>query len=78
MIEINVLIPFFSLGYVGPAGIGLIGVLIAVVLVVLVGVLGLVLYPMRVMMRRKKLREQNAAAGKTANASPAAAPEETA
>jgi uncharacterized membrane protein len=46
-----------SNAYIGPgAGIGMIGSLIAVVVVVLVIVLGLVIYPIR-MMRKKRRQE---------------------
>lgn len=48
------------MGYVGPAGIGTIGVLLVVVLVLLIGVVGLVLHPIRVMRRRRRLRQEQA------------------
>ena len=46
--------------YLGPgAGLGMIGSLIAVIVVVLVIVLGLVIYPIRVMRKRKSLAESS-------------------
>lgn len=47
-------------GYVGPAGIGALGVLLVVLAVLLIGALGLVLHPIRLILRRRRLRrEQN-------------------
>jgi hypothetical protein len=46
------------LGYVGPAGLGALGVLLLVVAVLLIGALGLVLHPIRLILRRRRrLRE---------------------
>ncbi len=45
-----------ALSYVGPgAGLGMIASLIAVVLAVIATIVGLVLWPFRMLMRRKKL-----------------------
>lgn len=50
-----------TMGYVGPAGIGTIGVFVVVVLVLLIGVVGLLLHPIRlVLRRRRRLREEQA------------------
>lgn len=59
------------LGYVGPAGIGALGVLLVVVLVLFVGLFGLVLYPLRLILaRRRRLREQKNAVPEAAAPSP--------
>lgn len=51
-----------TLAYVGPAGIGTLGVLLVVVLVLLVGAVGLVLYPVRLLLSyRRSAQEQIAA-----------------
>ncbi len=56
-------LPSYAVAYVGPgAGLGVIGSLIAVVVAVLVTVLGIVILPVRLLMRRRK--------GKVAAASP--------
>lgn len=49
------LLPGSAFAYVGPgAGLGMIGSLIAVVVVVLAAVLGLVIFPLRMIMKKKK------------------------
>jgi hypothetical protein len=46
--------PDVALAYLGPgAGLGMIGSLIAVVVVVLISVLGLVIYPLRMLRKRR-------------------------
>ena len=48
------------LSYVGPAGIGALGVLLIVVLVLLIGAFGLVFYPIRLILgRRRRLRQES-------------------
>ena len=48
-----------ALAYVGPAGIGALGVLLIVVIVLLIGAVGLVLYPLRLLLsRRRRLRQE--------------------
>jgi hypothetical protein len=47
------------LAYVGPAGIGALGILLVVVVVLLIGAFGLVLYPLRLILgRRRRLRQE--------------------
>lgn len=47
------------LAYVGPAGLGAVGVLLLVVAVLAIGALGLVLHPVRLYLRRRRrLREE--------------------
>ena len=60
-----------ALAYVGPAGIGFLGVLLAVVVVVLLGLVGLLLYPIRLMLRRRK-RYASQRATEDGTAAPAA------
>ena len=45
-------------GYVGPAGIGALGVLAILIVVLLVGAVGLLLYPIRLVMRRRSVANQ--------------------
>jgi hypothetical protein len=45
-------------GYVGSAGIGALGVLLVVVAVLLIGAVGLVLHPIRVLLRRRRRLRQ--------------------
>jgi hypothetical protein len=48
---------FPVLGYVGPgAGLGLIGSLLAVLLVVVLGLVGLVMYPLKLLLRLRRNR----------------------
>ena len=48
--------------YVGPgAGLGVLGVLLAVVATVLLGLVGLVMWPIRAMAKRKKLKARETA-----------------
>jgi hypothetical protein len=47
--------------YIGPgAGLGVLGILLAVVATVLMGLVGLVMWPMRALTHRRKLRAQAA------------------
>ena len=49
----------FALGYVGPAGVGALGVLLVVALVLVIGAVGLVLHPVRLILRhRRRLRQE--------------------
>jgi hypothetical protein len=58
--------PVPALAYVGPgAGLSMIGSLIAVVVALLVAVLGLLLFPVRMLLKRRRAR---AAAGREAPA----------
>lgn len=53
------LAPASALAYLGPgAGLGMIGSLIAIVVVSLIVVLGLVVYPIRLMRKRKMQAQQ--------------------
>jgi hypothetical protein len=46
-----------AMAYVGPgAGVGMLGVLLAVIIAVLATVVGLVLWPLRMFMRRRKAK----------------------
>lgn len=47
-----------AFGYVGPAGIGALGVLLVVSAVLLIGIVGLVLHPIRLLRRRRRLRNE--------------------
>lgn len=50
-----VLVPNIAAAYLGPgAGLGMIGSLIAIIVVALVIVLGLIIYPVRMLRKRKK------------------------
>ncbi len=52
------LFPMASYAYVGPgAGLGMIGSLVAVVVAVLVAVAGLIILPVRLMMKRRSKHE---------------------
>jgi len=46
------------IGYVGPAGVGGVGILILVGIVLLIGVIGLVLYPLRLWLRSRRVARQ--------------------
>jgi hypothetical protein len=50
------------LGYVGPAGLGAVGLLLIVVAVLFIGAFGLVLHPIRVFRRRRRLARVGASA----------------
>jgi len=60
-----------ALGYVGPPGIGALGMLLIVAIVLLIGLVGLVLHPVRLILRRRRrLREdRERAAEETASPS---------
>jgi hypothetical protein len=53
------LTPGVALAYLGPgAGLGMIGSLIGVAVVVLVSVLGLIIYPLRMLRKRRERNKQ--------------------
>ncbi len=58
------------LAYVGPAGIGALGVLFVVVAVVLIGAVGLVLHPVRLILRRRRRLREEQQGAKTEAVSP--------
>ena len=51
------------LAYVGPAGIGALGILLAVGAVVLIGAVGLVLHPIRLLLRYRRQKQQKEGIG---------------
>ncbi len=57
------LAPSDALAYIGPgAGLGMIGSLIAVVAAFLIAVVGFVVFPVRLLLKRRKARSEGAAA----------------
>lgn len=68
-----VLLPASAQAYVGPgAGLGMIGSLIAVVAAVLVAVFGLLLFPLRLLLKRRKAKAQSPEADTRAGEQPPA------
>ena len=58
-----VLVPAYALAYVGPgAGLGMLGALFAVLVAVLATVVGLVLWPLRMLLRHRKAKAETAGA----------------
>ena len=50
--------PIVVFGYFGPGGVGALGLLVVVALVLVIGAVGLVLHPIRLILRhRRRLRE---------------------
>lgn len=59
----------YAYGYVGPAGIGSVGILLVVVAVLLIGFLGLILQPVRILLRRRRLKKEQAGQAKEPDSS---------
>jgi hypothetical protein len=60
-LSVIALAPADALAYVGPgAGLGMLGALFAVLIAVLATVVGLVLWPLRMLLRRRKAKAETA------------------
>ncbi|MEO1019315.1 MAG: hypothetical protein AAFY56_16730 [Pseudomonadota bacterium] len=59
VMALTILAPTYAMAYVGPgAGLGMIGSLIAVVVAVVVAILGIIIFPFRILMKRRKNKLQ--------------------